>query len=134
MRPSMSPLGARTHMRRRFSIAATAVAVLGLTASAAHAAAPGDPGAAAQKAADFVKGHRSKLHANSSQTLHQHAVIGTKDGLQYVPFDRSYKGLKVRGGDFVVVANANGDVISTSLVKVDVIDLDTTAQVPADKA
>jgi Zn-dependent metalloprotease len=121
-------------MHRRFSIAATAVAVLGMTASAAHAATPGDPTAAAQKAADFVKGRPSKLHANSSETLHQHAVIGTKDGLQYVPYDRSYKGLKVRGGDFVVVTDANGDVVSTSLTKVDVINLDTTPQVPAGKA
>src|SRR5262249_43090153 len=131
---SMSQLGARTHMHRRFSIAATAVAVLGMTASAAHAAAPGDPTAAAQKAADFVKGHPSKRRANSSETFHQHAVIGTKDGLQYVPYDRSYKGLKVRGGDFVVVTNANGDVVSSSAPKVGAINVDTTPQVPAEKA
>src|SRR4051794_14846760 len=130
----MSQLGVPTHMHRRFSIAATAVAVLGMTASAAHAAAPGDPTAAAQKAADFVKGRPSKLHASSSQAFHQHAVIATKDGLQYVPFDRSYKGLKVRGGDFVVVTNADGDVVSTSLAKVDLNNLDTTPQVPAEKA
>src|SRR3954451_15776434 len=130
----MSQRGARNHMHRRFSIAATAVAVLGITASAAHAAAPADPAAAAQKAADLVKGPPSKPHAGSSETFHQHAVIGTKYGLQYVLFDRFYKGLKVRGGDFVVVTNANGDVVSTSLAKVDMISLDTTPQVPADNA
>src|SRR5262249_26330734 len=64
----------------------------------------------------------------------QHDVISTKDGLQYIPFDRSYDGLKVRGGDFVVVTNANGDVVSSSAAKVDLDNVDTTPQVPAEQA
>ena len=118
-------------MHRRISIAATAVAVLGLTASAAHAA---DPTAAADNAATYVKGRPSKLHASSSDTFHQHAVIGTKDGLQYVPYDRSYKGLKVRGGDFVVVTKADGSVVSTSVAQDATINVGTTPQQTADQA
>jgi len=127
----MSPQGASTHMHRRLSIAATAVAVLGITASAAQAA---DPGAASHKAADYVKGRPAKLHASSADTFHQQDVITTKDGLQYVPYERSYKGLQVRGGDFVVVTNASGDVAGASVAQDDTINLSTTPQIPADQA
>ena len=41
-------------------------------------------------------------------------MISTREGLQYVPYDRTYKGLPVYGGDFVVVTDATGKVLSTS--------------------
>src|SRR4051794_26454550 len=92
----------RSRMHRRYTLAAAVVALLGSTATTAQAASSADPTAAANKANDYVNGRPAKLHASSSDKFHQHDVITTKDGLQYVPYDRSYKGLKVRGGDFVV--------------------------------
>jgi len=110
------------------------VALLGLTASTAHAANPVPPTVAADNANDYVKSRPSKFHASSSDTFHQHAVITTKDGLQYVPYDRSYKGLKVRGGDFVVVTKPNGDVASTAVAQDEKIDVSTTPKLSADQA
>src|SRR4051794_7041175 len=122
-------------MHRRFSIAVAGVVLLGWTASTAQAANnAADPAAAAQTADAYVNAHPPKLHASSNDKFHQHAVITTKDGLQYVPYDRSYKGLKVRGGDFVVVTQANGDLASTAVAQDDTINVSTTPQIPADQA
>src|SRR3954470_12300450 len=121
-------------MHRKFTLAATVVTLLGLTAGTAQAANNADPTAAANKANDYVNGHPSKLHASSNDKFHQHAVITTNDGLQYVPYDRSYKGLKVRGGDFVVVTNASGDVAGSSVAQDDTINVSTTPTLTADQA
>src|SRR3954471_1971805 len=131
MRPSPTR---SNQVHRRFSIAATAVALLGWTVSTAEAAQPVSPAAAADKAADYVKSHPSKLHASSSDAFHQHAVITTKDGLQYVPYDRSYKGLKVLGGDFVVVTKANGDLASTAVAQDETINVSTAPRLSAAQA
>ena len=55
-------------MHRRYSIAAVALTLLGLTATTAQAANP-QPGSAADKAADYVKSRPSKLHASSSDAF-----------------------------------------------------------------
>jgi Zn-dependent metalloprotease len=115
-------------MHRRYSIAAAAVTLLGLTATTAQAANP-QPGSAADQAADYVKSRPSKLHASSSDAFHQHGVISTKDGLQYVPYDRSYKGLPVLGGDFVVVTKADGQVAATTVAQDETINVSTTPSI-----
>ena len=112
-------------MHRRYSIAAAAVTLLGLTATTAQAANAPAVGAA-DKAADYVKTRPAKLHASASDSFHQHGVISTKDGLQYVPYDRSYKGLHVRGGDFVVVTKADGAVAGTTVAQDETINVSTT--------
>ncbi len=38
-------------------------------------------------------------------------------GLQYAAFERTYKGLEVRGGDFVTVTNKAGQILSTSVAQ-----------------
>src|SRR4051795_8269206 len=117
-------------MHRRFSMAVAAVTLLGLTASTAQAASSPATDAAG-KAADYVKTRPSKLHASSSDAFHQQDVISTKDGLQYVPYERSYKGLPVVGGDFVVVTKADGQVASTAVAQDETIDVSTTPSVSA---
>src|SRR5690242_3471565 len=119
-------------MHRRVSIAAAALTVLGLTVSTAEAAP--SPAKASDKAADYVKSRPSKLHASASDRFHQGDVITTKDGLQYVPFERTYKGLAVEGGDFVVVTNADGTVASTAVAQDETIDLSTTPALTAEQA
>ncbi|MDA0164072.1 M4 family metallopeptidase [Solirubrobacter ginsenosidimutans] len=98
---------------------------MGLTATTAQAA--NSP--AADKAADYVKTRPSKLHASSSDTFHQQQVISSKDGLQYVPYERSYKGLPVLGGDFVVVTKADGQVASTAVAQDETINVSTTPSI-----
>ena len=69
---------------------------------------------AVKSAASFVSGRPSALHASTNDAYIQHDVISS-GGLQYVPYDRTYKGLPVVGGDFVVVTDATGQVKYTSV-------------------
>jgi Zn-dependent metalloprotease len=44
-------------------------------------------------------------------------VITSEQGLQYVPYQRTYQGLRVYGGDFVVVTDKAGQVLSTEVAQ-----------------
>ncbi|MBV9822598.1 MAG: M4 family metallopeptidase [Actinobacteria bacterium] len=123
--------------RRRTATAAallgvSALAITGLAATgSATAAAPGPKAApsalAARSAADLVASKAAALHASKYDAFIAHPVISTPDGLQYVPYDRTYKGLPVIGGDFVVVTDAAGKVLTTTVAQDRTIDLATTA-------
>src|SRR5262249_49177245 len=65
------------------------------------------------------------LHASASDEFVQQPVLASEQGLQYVPYERTYKGLPVLGGDFVVVTEADGDVASTSVAQHKTIKLQT---------
>ncbi len=71
---------------------------------------------AAKSADAFVAGRPQVLRASSDEAFVQHQVISSS-GLQYVPYDRTYKGLRVVGGDFVVVTDAAGQVKYTSVAQ-----------------
>ena len=110
-------------MKRLLVLAAAAMVALATAATAAQAAPgpTGTPGAtadaktlAAQSAAHLVAVKAAGLQVSADDAFVQHPVISSKEGLQYVPYDRTYKGLPVYGGDFVVVTDATGAVLSTS--------------------
>jgi Zn-dependent metalloprotease len=103
-------------------------------ASNARAAGGSPPTAAAQSARDLVSSRPARLHPSSSDAFHQQAVISTRDGLQYVPYERTYKGLPVVGGDFVVVTRDNGRVISTAVAQKKAIDVSTDAAISKARA
>ncbi|UQU68634.1 M4 family metallopeptidase [Couchioplanes caeruleus] len=90
---------------------------------------PSDPAparAAAQSASALVAGRPQYLHASADDAFVQHPVISS-GGLQFVPYDRTYKGLRVAGGDFVVVTDAAGRATYTSVAQSRAIDgLSTT--------
>ena len=130
--------------RRR---SATAVALLGMSALAVTGIAVTGPAAAAptpkaspsalaaQSAASLVASKAAALHISKDDAFIAHKVISTPAGLQYVPYDRTYKGLPVVGGDFVVVTDAAGQVLSTSVAQDQAINLPTTAtRTPAQAA
>ncbi|MGX6600542.1 M4 family metallopeptidase [Micromonosporaceae bacterium Da 78-11] len=71
---------------------------------------------AATSAATLVAGRPAALHAGADDAFVQRAVISA-DGLQYIPYDRLYKGLAVRGGDFVVVTDSAGQTKYTSVAQ-----------------
>src|SRR5919107_3736860 len=99
-------------------LAALAVTGIALTTGSATAAPSpkASPSAlAAQSAAALVASKAAALHISSHDAFIAHSVISTREGLQYVPYDRTYKGLPVVGGDFVVVSNSAGQVLSTSV-------------------
>ena len=69
------------------------------------------------KSADsYVASRPSILHASADEAFVQHSVVSS-GGTQYVPYDRTYKGLPVRGGDFVVVTDAAGNTKFTSVAQ-----------------
>lgn len=43
--------------------------------------------------------------------------VASSGGLQYVPYERTYRGLPVVGGDFVVATNSDGRVLGTTVAQ-----------------
>src|SRR4051794_1802273 len=99
---------------------------------------PVDPAAsaklAAAKADALVASRPQILHASSDDTFQQGKVISS-GGLNYVPYQRSYKGLPVFGGDFVVVTDSAGHTKYTSVAQNSPIgDLSTTPELSGSAA
>ncbi|MBX6769051.1 MAG: M4 family metallopeptidase, partial [Actinomadura rubrobrunea] len=55
-------------------------------------------------------------------------------GLQYVSYERTYDGLPVQGGDFVVATDASGRVLSTSIAQTRPLSVSTTPKLSAARA
>ena len=119
-------------------LAAMAVTGIALTTGSATAAPSpkASPSAlAAQSAAALVASKAAALHISSHDAFIASKVISTPEGLQYVPYNRTHKGLPVVGGDFVVVTDATGKVLSTSVAQEQTINVATTAtRTPAQAA
>ncbi|MEV5968147.1 M4 family metallopeptidase [Kribbella sp. NPDC051952] len=122
------------------SLAAAALAGLGTSAAGAapSAAPPPRPtqaqskAFAAESASSLVANRPSALHAGKNDQFVAKPVVSEPSGLQYVPYERTFKGLPVVGGDFVVVTDADGAVKSTSVSQTTAVpDLSTTANVTA---
>lgn len=125
LRPRAVVLGATT---------ALVVAAATATATTAQAApAPAAPSVlAAQGAATLVAARPAALRPAAGDAYVQHAVLASKEGLRYVPYTRTHRGLPVHGGDFVVVTDAAGRTLSTSVAQSTPIALPTlTPSVPA---
>jgi Zn-dependent metalloprotease len=90
---------------------------------------------AADAASSLVANRPAGLHAGKDDKFSAKPVISEASGLQYVPYERSYKGLPVIGGDFVVVTDEKGAVQATSVAQTTAVpDLSTTAGVTAAEA
>jgi Zn-dependent metalloprotease len=123
------------------AIGTAAAVAAAMTAGPANAAkplaAPVTPSAAAlaaSSAASLVASRPAYLHASSHDGFVQRQVISS-DGLQYVSYDRTYKGLNVRGGDFVVVTDSAGRTQFTSVAQTSAIpEVSTTPSLTSDAA
>ncbi|MEU4195103.1 M4 family metallopeptidase [Kribbella sp. NPDC026611] len=120
------------------SLAAAALAGFGTAAAAPNAAPPPRPtpaqskAFAAKSASSLVGSKPAALHAGKNDKFVAKPVISEQSGLQYVPYERTFKGLPVVGGDFVVVTDARGAVKATSVAQTTAVpDLATTAKVTA---
>ncbi|WP_067507102.1 M4 family metallopeptidase, partial [Actinoplanes sp. TFC3] len=103
------------------ALAAGTAAASALVAVAGPATAqPTSPATAQAKAADsartLVASRPAYLHASADDGFVQQRVISSA-GLQYVPYQRTYKGLPVEGGDFVVMTDASGATKYTSVAQ-----------------
>jgi hypothetical protein len=71
---------------------------------------------AATSAGAVVASRPGYLQASSDEAYIQHPVISSGTA-QYVPYDRTYKGLSVVGGDFVMVTDLSGKTTSASVAQ-----------------
>ena len=126
-------------MRRAITLGAVAAVTIAVSASVATGTAQAAPAPAASPAtlaaggaAAFVAGRPAQLHASARDSFAASPVITSKQGLQYVPYQRTYQGLRVYGGDFVVVTDKAGQVLSTEVAQTKPIALASlTPAVPA---
>ena len=120
-------------------IAATAVAAsfLAPTATPADAApSAGNPRAEAQAAAaSWVKGHGNALERASQDTFVRTGTYAGDADIYSMAYERTHDGLRVVGGDFVVLATADGQVVGSSVAQETAVELaSTTPTITADRA
>jgi zinc metalloprotease ZmpA len=72
--------------------------------------------AAAAAAARLVSQRPAVLHASRHDAFVPGRVISS-GGLQYVPYERTHRGVPVVGGDFVVSTDSSGKVLATSVAQ-----------------
>ncbi|MGK5557698.1 M4 family metallopeptidase [Actinomadura kijaniata] len=135
-------------MRSPTALGAAAVTAAGLVAALAapvaaaptQAAAPPvparpDPRTVAAASADrLVVAKPAAFKKAPEEKVVRKGVVSGAGGLQYVSYERTYDGLPVYGGDFVVVTNAGGSVLGTSVAQSKKLDVDTTPSLPAARA
>jgi Zn-dependent metalloprotease len=117
-------------LRRPLALLAAGVLAAAVTTAASAQAQPLDPNSpqtadamAANAAQSLVASRPAALHASPDDVFQQHQVISSVNGLKYVPYDRTYHGMPVVGGDFVVATNAAGKVMATSVAQTAAIQL-----------
>jgi Zn-dependent metalloprotease len=100
------------------AIAAAGVMVVAGASGVPAAAQPSGPATAsalaAQSAAALVASHPGSLFVSANEAFVQGDVISS-GGTQYVPFERTYAGLPMVGGDFVVATDQKGRVVYQSV-------------------
>jgi len=131
-------------LRPRAALVATIAAglVLAMTAPSSGAAPPPapsapapDPAALAAASADqLVTARPRQFHRSAKDQVVRRGVVRGSGGLQYVSYDRTYAGLPVFGGDFVVVTNGSGAPLSASLSQREPLSVGTTPSISAAEA
>ena len=81
---------------------------------------------AAHSAADLIRDKAPALHVGTHDSFVALPVISGGNGLQYAPYLRTYDGLPVVGGDFVVVTDSAGRVVATSVAQTHAVSLGST--------
>ena len=128
-----------TRLAALAGIAATAVAAsfLAPTATPADAApSAGNPRLEAQQAASaWVKGHGNALERASQDAFVRTGTFTGDSDLYSMAYERTHEGLRVVGGDFVVLANGEGQVVGSSVAQEAPVTIaSTTPKISADSA
>ena len=111
-------------MSRRHLGGLAAAALVGTAlASAPHGAVAAAPthgpnarALAAASAQRLIASHAPALKVSSHDTFRA-LPVQSSHGIQYAAYTRDYRGLPVVGGDFVVVTDADGQVLTTSVAQ-----------------
>ncbi|MDZ5623322.1 M4 family metallopeptidase [Nocardioides sp. HM23] len=77
---------------------------------------PSRDAVAAVAAADIVTARVPQLHLSRYDKVHAQETLRSAQ-LRFVPYERTYRGLPVDGGDFVVVVDGDGNVVYTSVAQ-----------------
>ena len=91
----------------------------------AKAATPSGRIAAASSAAKLIASKPAVLKAGKHDSFKAGKVLSSM-GLNYVPYQRSYRGLPVVGGDFVVSTDDKGRIVATSVAQTRQVRLHST--------
>jgi len=112
------------------------MAVLSLSASAEQTpTAPVDSVTLAKNTAERVVANRPQVLRASKWDAYQQQPVVSYQKLNYVPYKRTYKGVPVDGGDFVVQTSATGAATYTSVAQgAEIGDLSITPKLTAAKA
>ncbi|WP_109507486.1 M28 family peptidase [Nocardioides speluncae] len=110
------------------SLAVAGTTVVGLTSSSSSSAGqptqPPDPATAAAKSADrLVAADPAVLRAGPHDRFVRQQVTSTPWDLQYVSYERTYRGLPVVGGDFVIVTDDAGNVLGSTVAQRSKVDV-----------
>ncbi len=81
---------------------------------------------ARESAQRLIARDASALKISPRDTFSTRKVYTTDAGLSYVSMDRDYRGLPVVGGDFVVVTDKGGNVLTTSVAQARPVQLRST--------
>ncbi|CAN5541673.1 M4 family metallopeptidase [soil metagenome] len=79
-------------------------------------------GRAQESARRFVAARPAALKAGKHDGFVARSPLSSQ-GIQYVPYERTYRGLPVVGGDFVVATNGGGRIVATSVAQTKRIQL-----------
>ncbi|MEU7867689.1 M4 family metallopeptidase [Dactylosporangium sp. NPDC049140] len=114
--------------------AGTAAAIQATNASASTDAVEVSNAAAAQSVDSYVKSKPSVIQPSSDESYVQNSVTASGNA-KYISYDRTYKGLHVRGGDFVVVTDKAGATQYTSVSQTKAIgNISTTPSITSASA
>jgi Zn-dependent metalloprotease len=109
-------------------------AATGLSGTAAVASSGGPRDNAVLHARAGIRTHPDAVAASRDDAYSVRDVVLDDDGSEHVRFDRSYKGLPVLGGDFVVHDDSRGELTSVSRTQRAAISLSTTPGVSSSEA
>ncbi|GAA2507792.1 M4 family metallopeptidase [Winogradskya humida] len=125
-------------MNRTLSAVSAALLLGGLMAGvgpvATAAAAPPAPVTPLAAASRALTEHRPALQAGSSDAFSVRSSAVDADGSAHVHYDRTYQGLRVRGGDTVVHTAPDGSFEKASVGLTKPLSLGTSAAISSDAA
>lgn len=90
-----------------------------------------DRGEAVRDAQAALRTHATAIHAADGEQYHPGSVVVDPDGARHVRFERTYRGLAVLGGDFVVHAYPDGAFRAATVAQSAPVDVDPKPAVSA---
>ncbi|WP_157246850.1 M4 family metallopeptidase [Nonomuraea typhae] len=124
-------------MRRRVALAmvtGTVGVLVAVSVPPASADPPKPPDRITAATDRLVTSRPAVLHSSPKDAYTRRRVITGQGGLRYTPYTRTYAGLPVFGGDFVVVTDAAGSVLSTSVSQEAALEVNTTPRLSPEEA